>query len=371
MDAENNLELQVIERLLYKLTPSHDVITKTNLARMAYKVGAKERALTMFQEVINSIPGHAYPETIRALLLLQEQFPERKIRGEASVDREIVQMSTLGYNGRFGNQINQYSFVKLAAQSQNLSLQTPDWIGRYVFDIDDDPLGPVLPVMEETHIDIIAALENRDSDIFDPKVGWVGSPKSLLSGFNIWGYFTTVQAQSLSLKTSLIAFKDQYQSLFSPAPWLRPATDAILNNLATRGKKIIAMHIRRGDMVNNPLYDHLLAPEQWYLDHLAQHWDKHENPVLYLASDDPNTKNAFKDYPVVTAEDLGIIIPGAEFYTDWFVLSQAHQVYVATSSFSGTAAAANAMATDFYCASFADNEFVKFDPWNPSSLPKT
>lgn len=369
MDAENNLELQGIERLLYNLTTSHDVITETNLARMAYATGAKSRSLEMFQEVIATVPGHAYPETVRALLLLQEQFPERKIRKETSANQEFVQMSTLGYNGRFGNQINQYSFVKLATQAQNLSLQTPDWIGRYVFDIDDDPLGPVLPVMEESHIDVAAALENRNSDIFDPNVGWVGSPKSLLSGFNIWGYFTTVQSQSLSLKISMLPVKDQYQSLFSPAPWLRPVTDAILDSLGAHGKKIIAMHIRRGDMVNNPLYDHLLAPEQWYLDHLARHWDKHENPVLYLASDDPNTKNAFKDYPIVTAEDLGIIIPGAEFYTDWFVLSQAHQVYVATSSFSGTAAAVNAVATDFYCPSFPDKTFVRFDPWDPSSLP--
>lgn len=46
-------------------------------------------------------------------------------------------MRLLGTNGRFGNQLLQYAFLRLYADGHGLSCQTADWIGRDLFDLDD------------------------------------------------------------------------------------------------------------------------------------------------------------------------------------------------------------------------------------------
>lgn len=59
----------------------------------------------------------------------------------------LVTVSCLGNQGRFGNQLFQYSFARAYAESIGAELQTPDWKGRYIFkDINEtimtEPAGP-------------------------------------------------------------------------------------------------------------------------------------------------------------------------------------------------------------------------------------
>ena len=49
------------------------------------------------------------------------------------VKRSVITMATLGTNGRFGNQIFQYAFLKIYAKTHQLKLQTSQWIGQYLF----------------------------------------------------------------------------------------------------------------------------------------------------------------------------------------------------------------------------------------------
>ncbi|MEH7178583.1 hypothetical protein [Neobacillus vireti] len=48
-------------------------------------------------------------------------------------EQPIITMSTLGVNGRFGNQLLQYGFLKIYAKVYNLEVLTPKWIGQYLF----------------------------------------------------------------------------------------------------------------------------------------------------------------------------------------------------------------------------------------------
>lgn len=58
----------------------------------------------------------------------------------------MITMSTLGYNGRFGNQLFQYCYAKALARKLNTTLQIPkNWIGRQIFNIDDEEIRVRLP----------------------------------------------------------------------------------------------------------------------------------------------------------------------------------------------------------------------------------
>ena len=46
-------------------------------------------------------------------------------------------METLGQNGRFGNQIFQYFYLKLASELHNAIIHTPKWIGTELFGLSD------------------------------------------------------------------------------------------------------------------------------------------------------------------------------------------------------------------------------------------
>lgn len=51
---------------------------------------------------------------------------------ETSTPR-VIQFSTLGKNGRFGNQMYQYAFVRKYAELTKSNLETPKWIGESIF----------------------------------------------------------------------------------------------------------------------------------------------------------------------------------------------------------------------------------------------
>ena len=47
----------------------------------------------------------------------------------------IIQMSTLGENGRFGNQIFQYFFLKLVEIELGYEIRTNPWLGNLIFSL--------------------------------------------------------------------------------------------------------------------------------------------------------------------------------------------------------------------------------------------
>ena len=54
--------------------------------------------------------------------------------------KEVILMSTLGSNGRFGNQIFQYAFLNIYAKKYDLDIKTPSWIGHDLFGHHDSPI---------------------------------------------------------------------------------------------------------------------------------------------------------------------------------------------------------------------------------------
>jgi hypothetical protein len=68
------------------------------------------------------------------------------------MSKRIIQFTQLGNFGRFGNQMFQYAFARAYAEKYNAILETPNWIGEKIFNIENRPISKVLP---RTELDII------------------------------------------------------------------------------------------------------------------------------------------------------------------------------------------------------------------------
>lgn len=65
---------------------------------------------------------------------------------------KLVQISTLGRNGRFGNQLFQYAFARTYAEHVGAILETPPWIGQELFGLHDPPISCMLPQRHESEV---------------------------------------------------------------------------------------------------------------------------------------------------------------------------------------------------------------------------
>jgi hypothetical protein len=54
--------------------------------------------------------------------------------------------------GRFGNQLFQYAVARKYAELHGARLETPDWVGRRLFDLDDPPISRPLSQMAMNHL---------------------------------------------------------------------------------------------------------------------------------------------------------------------------------------------------------------------------
>lgn len=189
-----------------------------------------------------------------------------------------------------------------------------------------------------------------------------------ISNVDLWGFF---QFHTRFLQP----YQAFFRSLFQPVPELRAALEVGVAQLRSPGKTIIGVHIRRGDFVRLPIAGFtLVVPLAWWCDWLDSIWDQFDQPVLFLCSDElERVLPAFAKFNPVTCNDLSIDLPQlqaiqAEFYIDFFMLSQCDVVGISNSVFSFTACLLNEQGQHFFrpCWDFSIR-FVRFDPWD--SLP--
>jgi hypothetical protein len=252
----------------------------------------------------------------------------------------VVRMSTLGYNGRFANQIFQYAYLQLYAKRHGLRAECPPWIGSSLFGHQTTLSVNELPIYREDKGDADGMIR------FDPR--------AKLKNFELWGYFQNPRHWS--------ANRQEFRRLFQPLPFLKKPLDDGISRLRAGGQTLVAIHLRRGDFSGGPTF--WPAPEAWYLQWLAQVWPMLSNPVLYVATDDPqNVMPHFSAYQPKTTADLNVTVNGAEFYSDFYVLSQCDILGISNSTFSFAAAMMNTTATMFVRPDPMREEMVEFDPW--------
>ena len=322
-----------------------------DLAQMEEALNDPEAALHTYEAAIDTNPGHAGPFTRRAALLLRKSFgaplatPADKAQTVDDRKYGRLVMSTLGSNGRFGNQLLQYILLRALGEVHKLTVEAPEWLGRWLFDLSDPYPGSPLPVLAEDGDNLACLMLEK------------AGPTALMDR-DIWGY-------GCYHTRFYRPHRELMQRLFSPGEWLRPRTEATVQKIAAKGKTLVALHLRRGDFGQGPFW---IAPEAWYLEWLKMVWLHLEHPVLYVASDDPALFRKFAAYSPITATAIGAPLVGAEFYDDFHVLTQANYLAISNSTFSFVAALLNKRAECFVRPDATEKRLVAFDPWNSEVL---
>ncbi|MSO93953.1 MAG: tetratricopeptide repeat protein [Rhodospirillales bacterium] len=314
------------------------------LGMLLEREGRVPPAIQAYEEAIRRNPGHAFAFTRRTVLKLRQAWGPPRSPRPPEPGRPRVTMSTLGANGRFGNQLLQYGFLRMYGAEHGLAVEAPDWIGRDLFDLDDPLPSAALPIASEETCDLCASLNREIPDVFADR--------------DLWGYccYATHRLQR---------YRTMFRELFQPGARAGAVVREAMARIRARGHTLVALHLRRGDFGYGRFW---VAPERWYLDWLAAEWPRLERPILYIATDDPAVVGAFAPYKPVHAAELGVAIPGAEFYPDFHILMHADALAISNSSFSFAAAMLNGRATSFMRPDRDRQSLVPFDPWNADVL---
>lgn len=285
-------------------------------------------------------------------------------------------MSSLGKLGRFGNQLVQYAFLRICARKSGARVECPPWIGQTLFGLNDSPISTQLPPaierweeaenMFDAFPEAIAYVEKQTGQR-STRVGW-DALETGLSNVDLWGFF---QVHTSRLRPH----RESFRSLFQPVPNLKRALDEGMERLRARGEMVVALHLRRGDTLDNPVFGyHYTVPHAWWREWLRASWKEFHSPVLYVCSDDlDDVIDDFAEFSPVTWRDLGVQLPeqmnGSEFYVDFYVLTQSDVVAISNSTFSLAACLLNERARSFVRPIWDFRKrFATFDPWDTEML---
>ena len=262
-------------------------------------------------------------------------------------NRPVVTMSNFGHNGRFGNQLFQYTFLSLVARKQCAQLQLPVWSGSSLF-----RLNPSLDIKYPNKI-------TKESELnLSEIINLIRVAEEKFEGIDFDG-----QAQ---LPTSYYAAdKDFIRSLFILDVRLLNFFQGARAHLGLAQKKIIAIHLRRGDYGYNQYFR---APCSWYEKWLSQAGYSPDEYIIYICSESPEKYlKRFSKFTVITSADLNCPAQLAS-YLDFMVMTLADAVATSNSSFSFFASMLNAKTSQFYRPDFDKLGLVQFDPWNADPL---
>jgi hypothetical protein len=202
---------------------------------------------------------------------------------------DIVQISSLGKNGRWGNSLFQYCFARTYAERVGARLETPSWLGQTLFGLSDPDISCVLPQLHESAIS--------------------GSPADWVPNVDLVGWFQVRRLMACGSHREArkwLAFKPEWLARF-PKPFPEYA----------------ACHLRQGDFFTSAGDPYCLIGEESYL-RAVKKFVPINCPVIVVEEDGAKPRS---DLPA----DL-------QFLPDFLVLMQADILFRANSTFSWWAA---------------------------------
>jgi hypothetical protein len=258
---------------------------------------------------------------------------------EMTADQQVISMSQLGRYGRFGNQFFQYAFLKIYAKEHGCMLELPAaWVGRRLFNVDNPPMSRALPSFTTKN--------------------WIQEGEPSLEGKDVLGYFQHPTQH-------YAPHKEYFRSLFRPRPKIEASLNAQWQAIRNRGKTVVTLHLRRGDFGYGIFW---IAPSQWYLSWLEEAWKTFDDPVLVIISDEPmKVLPDFAKYNPVTFQNAPRLFPGAEFYPDFWAMTQADVLAISNSTYSFAASMLNERCKLFMRPEAFERKLISYDPWNAAS----
>ncbi|MDH5300719.1 MAG: FkbM family methyltransferase [Gammaproteobacteria bacterium] len=262
------------------------------------------------------------------------------------IRKSIVRMSTLGVNGRFGNQLFQYAFLRIYAKNHGCKVETPDWIGRHIYDLDDAYISDKS----------CTKVAQTTQDLLECSIA---NSETVYRNVDFWGYF--------QYNTKFYAGeKSFFQSLFKPKEKIGNEIDGQLSVMRDGGRTVVGIHVRRGDYGYKFFF---LTPAEWYKRWLDEMWPKLENPVLYVASDDlDSVLLEFSEYNPISSKDMPIGGMVSDEFVDFHVLGKCDHVAISNSSYSFLACMLNNDAKSFVRPDLRAGGMIEFDPWDSEPL---
>jgi glycosyltransferase involved in cell wall biosynthesis len=262
------------------------------------------------------------------------------------LSRGVVAMSTLGRNGRFANQLMQYSYVRLYALRHGLRPAVPHWIGTDLYGRRDaKPDGGLRELR-------FFAFDNDDLHLWrvpDPPVD-----------IDLWGYFQELPA-------CWKPHRELLRRLYAlPAALANPLEQRLSETTDGGRRDLVAVHVRRGDyrtLHRQGLPWYRPVPEEWYAAWLRRVLPGLRDPLVYVATDEPGTVlPAFAEFAPAGTGTFSI--PGLPADAlDFEILRRAGHLAIANSSFSRMAAILAPEAQVCVCPDFGKDSFVAYEPW--------
>lgn len=277
----------------------------------------------------------------------------------------VVQMRALGRMGRWGNQCLQYAFLRVYAARHGAEVEIPAWAGRALLGASDREPTALLPRYEEP------------ADLNGYPVPPAGA-EVVGRDFVGWAQYHT---------SWYLPDRDLFRAVLQPAAELEARLRPAVAALRARGGTTVGVHLRRGDYGRTIFY---VTPVEWYLRLLARLWPTLEDPVLFVATEDPELVDAFEVYAPATASSLGVElraqqIPGYEylpldlrrrephqldFYPDFHLLSRCDVLVAPSSTFSFVPALLNPSLRQLWRSSLRLGGFAREDPWDAHPLQR-
>lgn len=253
----------------------------------------------------------------------------------------VFTMSTLGYNGRFANQLFQYAFLRLCAARRGAKVQTFPWAGQNIFGFRDPLVDAVAPV-------VIDGESVSDPDFYLNREDPIGD----LVEFRGFFQYPTRHYRP---------HREAFRRLFVLQPELKRLFGEVVDRLRAGGRPVIGIHLRRGDYGHAQFFR---APAAWYSAWLrSREWAC--DPVVYIASECPGLlAGHFPGRRIFHAGMLPNLSPALAFILDFYVLTQADELAISNSSFSFIAAMLNERADAFVRPTLEDRLLAPFDPWD-------
>jgi len=321
--------------LLNQVFPSRFPVVML-MGKLMEKLGHTKVALDCFDFACKLNPGHGESFT-RSLLL---QIPHKsKPEQDLSDDCDILGLPFLGKAGRFANQLFQYTFGLCYANKYKLKIETPDWIGRYFFGLNDSLITKSLPHK---------CYEDKDiSKLFNAAIPH-------FKNTHISGYFNSHSAP-------YAPFMRDIQQAFIPKGLFGDVANKMRSWLREINEPVIAIHLRRGDFGHGKFW---IAPDEQYLEWLESVYTKYPNARLYIASDNPDAAEPYKKYNPLMLSDSGINLGAFNFFLDFISLTEADFVAISNSTFSFFASMLNQKASVFMRPDPHLKKMIEYDPWN-------
>lgn len=288
--------------------------------------------------------------TVKSLALLRRELermdappPTRRL---PETGRDRMASSTLATHGRFAHNVFEYVMLRLYAEAEGLDLHTPEWVGHYIFDL-DEPLyaGRLPPAFFARQI-----LNDRIAGKPGPRL----ANRDVVSPMWLYEHRENI--------------RDRVRSWLRVRPAWRPFLDPLTDRLRAMGRTVVALHLRRGDFVQA---NYPISETRWFVDWLRALWPTLDAPVLYIASDDLTAVKAdFAEFSPVSLTDAAEPWRGMEFMQDFHALMTADVVGIsAASGFSLLAAMLNERAGLFVEPDVTNGAVRPFSPWRPEPPP--